>query len=65
MNLKNTLMLILLLGATLFTFSGCGEKIKYVYIKTPCPSLQTFDVNTSKDKHFDLHYTVKDANGTK
>ena len=55
-------ILILMSALTLMTFSGCGEKIKYVYIKTECPKLQTFEVNTSKDKHFTIHYKVKEVN---
>ena len=55
-------ILILMSALTLMTFSGCGEKIKYVYIKTECPKLQTFEVNTSKDKHFTIHYNVKEIN---
>jgi len=43
-------------------FNGCNEKIKYVYIKTQCPKLQTFDVNVSKNNHFRLHYKVKEIN---
>jgi len=54
--------LIFLLVLTLFLFSGCSEKVKYVYIKTPCPKLQTFEVNTSKDKQFTIHYKVKERN---
>jgi len=54
--------LIFLSVLTLFLFSGCGEKIKYVYVKTQCPKLQTFEVNTSKDRHFTIHYIVKETN---
>jgi len=54
--------LIFLSALTLFLFSGCNEKVKYVYIKTPCPKLQTFEVNTSKDRHFTIHYKVKEIN---
>ena len=52
--------LILLSVITLFLFSGCSEKVKYIYIKTPCPQLQTYEVNTTKDKHFTIHYNVKE-----
>ena len=55
-------MLILASVLTLLIFSGCGEKVKYVYIKTKCPKLQVFEVNTSKDKHFTIHYKVKEVN---
>jgi len=57
--------LIFLSALILFLFSGCGEKVKYVYIKTPCPKLQTFEVNTSQDKHFTIHYKVKETNETR
>ena len=55
-------MLILASVLILWSFSGCGEKVRYVYIKTECPKLQTFEVNTSKDKHFTIHYKVKEVN---
>ena len=55
-------ILIFLSALILMTFSGCGEKVKYVYVKTECPKLQTFEVNTSKDKHFTIHYKVKEVN---
>ena len=55
-------ILILVSALTLMTFSGCGEKVKYVYVKTECPKLQTFEVNTSKNKHFTIHYNVKEKN---
>jgi len=58
--MKKTLIFLSVL--ILWIFSGCGEKIKYVYVKTSCPKLQTFEVNTSKDKHFTIHYTVKEVN---
>ena len=55
--------ILIFLSALIFiTFSGCGEKVKYVYVKTECPKLQTFEVNTSKDKHFTIHYKVKEVN---
>jgi hypothetical protein len=60
--MKTKLMLLSVL--TLFIFSGCVKK-EYVYVKTPCPKLQTYEVNTSKDKHFTLHYYVKDVNESK
>ena len=55
-------ILIFLSVATLLIFNGCGEKIRYVYVKTKCPKLQTFEVNTSKTKHFTIHYKVKEIN---
>ena len=55
-------ILIFLSAITILAFSGCGEKVKYVYIKAQCPKLQTFEVNTSKDKHFTIHYKVKETN---
>ena len=61
MYLKQAL-LILPLVLTVFLFEGCGSKIKYVYIKTQCPKLETFEVNTSKNKHFTIHYKVKEIN---
>ena len=61
MKLK-VMMLILMSALMLLVFSGCGEKVKYVYVKTECPKLQTFEVNTSKDKHFTIHYKVKEIN---
>jgi hypothetical protein len=57
--------LILLSVITLFLFSGCSEKVKYIYIKTPCPQLQTYEVNVTKDKHFSIHYNIKETNETK
>ena len=62
--MKVKMTLIFLSALTLLIFSGCAEKVKYVYIKTPCPKLQTFEVNTSKDKHFTIHYKVKELNGS-
>ena len=59
-NQKATLIYLLALIA--LTFSGCNEKIKYVYVKTECPKLQTFEVNASKNKHFTIHYKVKEVN---
>jgi len=35
-------ILILASVLTLLTFSGCTEKI--VYVKTPCPKMQTWEV---------------------
>ena len=61
MKLK-TMMLIFLSALILLIFSGCGEKVKYVYVKTECPKLQTFEVNTSKTKHFTIKYRVKEKN---
>ena len=61
MKLK-AIKLILVPAFTLLVFSGCGEKVKYVYVKTECPKLQTFKVNTSKDNHFTIHYKVKEIN---
>ncbi len=59
MRLK-AIKLILASALTLLTFNGCGEKVKYVYVKTQCPKLQTFEVNTNKDKHFTIKYKVKE-----
>jgi len=56
--------LILLSVITLFIFSGCVKK-EYVYVKTPCPELQTYEVNTSKDKHFTIHYYIKEKDENK
>lgn len=64
MRLK-AIKLILVPALTLLVFSGCGEKVKYVYVKTECPKLQTFEVNTSKTKHFTIKYRVKEINETK
>ena len=58
------LKLILLSVITLFIFSGCVKK-EYVYVKTPCPQLQTYEVNTTKDKHFTIHYYIKEKNENK
>ena len=60
--MKVKAILILVSALIILTFSGCGEKIKYVYIKPQCPKLETFEVNTSKDKHFTIHYKVKEVN---
>jgi len=56
--------LILLSALILFIFSGCVKK-EYVYVKIPCPKLQTYEVNTSKNKHFTIHYFIKDTNASK
>jgi TRAP-type mannitol/chloroaromatic compound transport system permease small subunit len=53
---------MIVLALILLIFNGCGEKIKYVYIKTPCPKLQTYEVNTTPQKHFKINYTVKEIN---
>jgi hypothetical protein len=53
---------MVVLALTLLVFNGCGKKIKYVYIKTPCPKLQTYEVNTTPEEHFKIHYTVKETN---
>jgi TRAP-type mannitol/chloroaromatic compound transport system permease small subunit len=53
---------MIVLALILLVFSGCGEKIKYIYIKTPCPKLQTYEVNTTPQKHFKINYTVKEIN---
>jgi len=58
-------MLILASVIILSAFSGCNEKIKYVYIKSKCPRMQTFQVETHADKHFKLNYVVKDKNETR
>ena len=60
--MRKKAILILASALTILAFSGCGEKVKYVYIKAQCPKLQTFEVNTSKDKHFTIHYKVKEIN---
>jgi len=65
MLVKKTTKLILASVIILSVFSGCAEKVKYVYIKSKCPSLQTFQVKTHADKHFKLNYVVKDENGSR
>jgi hypothetical protein len=57
--------LTFLTALTLLLFNGCSEKVKYVYIKSPCPKLQTYELNLTPEKHFTIHYTIKDANETK
>jgi len=54
--------LIYLLGTILLVFNGCSEKIKYVYIKTPCPKLQTYELNLSNPLHFKINYRIRDTN---
>ena len=56
--------LIFLTVLTASIFSGCAERVKYVYIKTPCPKLQTYEFNLSKPEHFTIHYTIRDKNET-
>jgi len=48
----------ILVFTLLFLISGCAEKI--VYVKTPCPKLQTWDVNASD---LNLTYEVYYENG--
>ena len=60
--MRKKAILILVSALTILAFNGCGEKIKYIYIKAQCPKLQTFEVNTSKDKHFTIHYKIKETN---
>jgi len=62
---QKTAKLVLASVIILSVFSGCAEKVKYVYIKSKCPSLQTFRVKTHANKHFKLNYVVKDVNGSK
>jgi hypothetical protein len=40
----------------LFTFLGCSTKIKKVYIKTPCPKLQQFEVDKNATKVFFVEF---------
>ncbi len=60
--MRKKAILILVSALTILVFNGCGEKVKYVYIKAQCPKLQTFEVNTSEDKHFNIKYKVKELN---
>ena len=46
-----------LLVLTLLLFSGC-ERV--VYVKVPCPKLQTADINRTTFEPLILHYEVKD-----
>ena len=57
--------LIFLTALTASIFSGCAERVKYVYIKSHCPTLQTYESNLSKPEHFTIHYKIKDGNETK
>ena len=50
--------LILASVFTVYLFSGCTEKI--VYVKTPCPQLQTWEVQGLDN----IEYEVYDENGT-
>jgi len=52
-------LLMMVLAITALIFSGCATKTKYVYVKTPCPKLQTFELNQTVP-HFHLDYKVKD-----
>jgi hypothetical protein len=58
--------LILPLAFTIFLFNGC-EEVRYIYLRTPCPKLQTYDLNLSEPTHFNLRYWVEEGeiNGTK
>lgn len=48
----------------LLFLSGCAcketEKIKYVFVKSKCPALQTYEYNITKTKPITLHIKVKD-----
>ena len=56
-------ILILMSALILLSFSGCGEvETRYIYINNKCPKLQTFEVNRSNEKHFTIHYKVKEVN---
>lgn len=61
--MKKILVLILILVATLLSFSGCS-KVEYVYVKPECPKLQVIDTNITVPS-FNLHYKIKEKNGTK
>ena len=62
--MKARLILLSVITLLLFSIQGCVKK-EYVYLKPKCPKLQTYEVNTSKDKHFTIHYFVKDTNASK
>lgn len=53
------LKLTVLTATILLAFSGC-ERI--VYVKVPCPKLQTVEVNSTIDTPLVIHYIVKDSN---
>ena len=55
-----TLKLTTLMVAILLSSSGC-ERI--VYVKVPCPKLQTVDINTTELEPLKIHYMVKDSDG--
>ena len=59
------ILLVCLTVLTASIFNGCAERVKYVYIKTPCPKLQTYEFNLTPEKHFTIHYTIKDVNETR
>lgn len=51
-------ILILALAFILsFLISGCCEK-QIEYVKVPCPTLQTYEVNTTAKKPFQIKYEV-------
>ena len=52
-------LFLLVMVITALIFSGCATKTKYVYVKTPCPKLQTMDINKTIP-HFHLDYKIKD-----
>ena len=46
--------LILALVFTVYLFSGCAEKI--VYVKTPCPQMQTWEVEPLGNINYEVIY---------
>jgi len=61
--MKKTLLLSVILTSLFLNGCACKEKIKYVYLKTNCPKLQSYDYNITKTKPIILHIKVKNEEG--
>ena len=59
--MKKILLLSVILTSLFLNGCACKEKIKYVYLKTNCPKLQTYDYNITKTKPLTLHIKVKNG----
>jgi len=53
--------LIFLMVIMSLSLNGCTKK-EYIYVKVPCPKLQTFEINLSEPTDIRIEYNVKDIN---
>jgi len=51
-------MILLAVTPLFFLSCACKPQIKYVYIKSKCPKLQTYDYNYTKKPKLELHYKI-------